>query len=162
MARTSGKLDVILSAVAARIIAQVTGFTAANCYVSLNPENVVPSPGQFVAVVSPLSGQFNEAYLDGGGQNQATADAGVSVRLYSPLALDEAHRDTQFLTHSAYGVLEQWRLIIKALAAWSPTSGADEIVRDPLLPAGFSLGRPTQGLGYIEQDFKFSFDLDLS
>lgn len=168
MARVSGKLDAILAAIVARIIAQVSGANAATCYLCLNPDTLpVPNPGDFVYVVAPTSGRFDDRNWDGGGQDQATVDpAGVVVKIHSALQLDEAQREATFLTDTTHGILEKWRLVVKALTApdWNPAASGsgDILVRDPLIPADFAMTRSNRGLGAIEQNFRFSFDLDLS
>lgn len=164
MPRGSGKLDAILSAIVARLIAQVSGCNAATCYLCLNPDAVPsPNPGDFVYVVAPTGGEFDDALFDGGGQNQATVNAGVIVKIHSPVQLDEARHDAQFLTHSTLGVLEKSRLVMKALADWSPADGgANEITRNPLIPANYGITHSQRQLGAVELTFHLTYDWDLS
>ena len=161
MARTVGKLDAILLAIQARIIDQCS-VTAASCYIALDPNDVTNAPGDFVYVIAPASGAFDQSLMDGGGAQQATADTGVIVKIHSAVQLDEPQREEAFLTHATLGVIEKWRLLVKALTDWAPTSGSDTLVRNPLLPAGFDIDRTSRGVGGIQQAFTFNFDLDLS
>ena len=163
MARDKGKFDAILLAVVDRLISQVGGLNAANCYLSLNPDALpMPNPGDFICVVAPTSGAFSDSMFEGGGQEQTTSDSGVIVKIHSPVQLDEVHRDAVFLTDATLGLIENVRLTIKALADWSPGTSGNELTRDPLIPSDFAFTRNGRGLGACELTFKLSFDWDLS
>lgn len=163
-AHTVAKLEDILQAIVERIIDQVAGFTEANCYLSIDPNSTPePNPGQFVCVVAPTSGAFDEAKYDGGGEDQATINGGVVVKLHSPLQLDQPHRDGEFLRHTTLGVLRIWREIVKSLIwPWQLQIGDDDGTRDPLIPADYTFERRSRKLAAIEQTFKVNFDLDLT
>lgn len=165
MARGAGKFDDILLSVKRRLIAEVQGANDATCYLCLNPDDTPsPNPGSFFYVISPLSGQFLQGYLDGGGEAQATVDAGVLVRVYSPVMLDQPKRDTVFLTHATRGILERARIVLMALTNWSPMDEAEEneLTRDPLIPSGFDIAKHQKSLGYIDVGFRLLFDWDLA
>lgn len=162
MARDKGTFDAILLAVVARLIDQVGGFNAATCYLSLNPDALpMPNPGTIICVVAPTSGAFDEAMFEGGGIEQTNSVSGIIVKIHSPVQLDEVHRDAVFLTDESLGLIGKVRLIIKALADWSPTVGADEQTRDPLIPSDFAFTRNSRSLGACELTFRLSFDWDL-
>jgi len=163
-AHTSAKLEDILQAVVDRLIDQVAGFSDANCYLSINPDATPePNPGDYICVVAPTGGMFDENAYHGGGEGQCTINSGILVKLHSPIQLDQPHRDAEFLKHASLGVLAKWRLIVKALLwPWQLQIDGNDGTRDPLIPAEYTLSRRDRRLGAIEQVFKANFDLDLS
>lgn len=164
MARTVGKLDDILLAVKRRLIAEIDECNESTCYLCLDSdENPNPNPGKRFYAIAPLSGEFDLAYFDGGSLNQATVNTGFIVRVYSAIKLDQAGRDSNFLTHEALGILKYTRRVLKKLAGWSPQDEDEEneITRDPLIPSGFVIHKPKKGLGCIDIEFKLCFDWDL-
>lgn len=165
MARDRAKFDEVMLAIVARLIDQVDGARAENCYLSLNPEDTPsPNPGTFVFVVSPpMAGNFDEGMIDGGGAQQATNLGDLRIGIHSPVQLDETNRDTQFLTNSTLGILETWRQVVKALTPWSPGDAeSDPMTRDPLIPSGFVIRRKNRSIGMVVQNFRLTFDLDLT
>lgn len=164
MARGSGKLEDILQAVVDRLIAQIPATcNAATCYLSLDPDaKPAPNAGSLIYVVAPTSGSFNDGYIDGGGQSQCTVAGGVIVKIHSPMQLDKPQHDEQLLKNATRGVLAAATAALKALVAWSPVLATNEITRDPLIPAGFVIGRSDRSMGFIELTFTCTFDWDLS
>lgn len=164
MARDKGKLGDILTAVVARLIDQVSGYNAANCYLSIDPDSVPePGVGEFTIVVSPASEQFQGPYFEGGGEQQATTQEGIIiVKIHSPVQLDEPHRDTIWLTDTTLGICEKMRLVMKALSNWSPGTSGNELTRDPFSPGGYVFTRRDRGLAGVEMTFRFMFDWDLT
>lgn len=164
MARDKGKLDTQLSAIVDRIIDEVSAYDSASCYLSLNPDALpAPNPGDFICVVAPTSGSFDGGLFMGGGVEQVTCEAGVVVKVHSPVQLDETHRDAEFLTNSSLGLIENVRLVMKALTDWSPVDGSsDDITRDPLSPASITFTRQSRSLGGCEVVFHTLMDWDLS
>ena len=163
MARQSGKLDEILNAIVIRLRDQISDFNSSNCYLSMDPDAIPQSPGEFTCVVAPTSGSFEEAFLDGGGQQQCTSAGGFVAKVHSPVQLDDLGRDVEFLTHDSLGLIELMRLVLKALVAWSPKDDlGNELTRDPLLPANFAFTRTRRSLGAVEITFHLSHDWDLS
>lgn len=161
MARDKGNPVTILEGVVTRLIDQL-GLTDANCYLSIDPDALPsPSPGQLIFVVSPTSGNFNEALFDGGGQEQTTLEGGIVVKIHSPLQLDKPHQDVKFLGDESRGILRYATRVLKALAGWSPGVVGSEQTRDPLIPSGMVIGRKKRSLGWLELTFKCSFDWDL-
>lgn len=160
MARLKGDPVAILQAVVDRLIDQL-GLTDATCYLSIDPDAVPsPSPGDLIFVVSPTSGNFNEAMFDGGGQEQMTLDGGIVVKIHTPVQLDEPKHDALLVGQESRGVLRHATLTLKALANWSPDKNGNELTRDPLIPSGFAIGRKSRSLGWVELTFKCSFDWD--
>ena len=161
--RTSvSKLDAILTAVAVRLRDQLS-LDAATCYLALDPDSIPnPNPGTFFVVVSPTSGSFDEANFAGGGVSQATLQTSVIVRVYSPVQLDEPHHDTQWLTSTTVGIVEQMRRVLKALAGHDLESSGAQILAQPIFPQSQTFGRYSRALGYGELVFGIVFDWDLS
>lgn len=163
MARDKGDLSSILAAIVARLIDQVTEFNAANCYLSINPDSLPSGPGEITCVVAPTSGTFDQGMIEGGGDEQNTSDGGVIVKIHSPVQLDEADRDTVFLTDASLGLLSFAKQAMQALSGWSPDDGGgNETTRDPLHPAGYAFQRDGRKLGACELTFHLKFDWDLS
>lgn len=164
MARSLGKLKVILPAVVDRLIDQIEGVTKANCYVALNPDSLPNGGvGGILYVVSPTSGRFDDAYFEGGGVEQLFANAGLVVKIHSPLQLDQAGRDIEFLTDEAHGILDRATDVLAALSNWSPedVSGNPQ-TRDPLYPMGYTLTRAGRSIGAIELEFACNFDWNVT
>jgi hypothetical protein len=163
--RDKGKLDAILTAIVTRLQSSL-GVAASDCYLAMSGDILptpAPAPGDFLYIVSPLSGDFDESYFDGGEGNQCTIRAGFTVRVHSTVQEDQPGQDTLFLTDSTRGIIDRWRLVVKALAAWSPLdNSSNPLTRDPIIPKSFSMGRADRSLGDIEIAFNLTFDLDLS
>lgn len=163
-AHTFVKLEDLLQAVIDRIIAQVSGFNTENCYLSINPDATPePNPGDFICVVAPTSGIFDEEAYAGGGSAQATVNGGIITKIHSPVQLDQAHRDASFLAHASLGLLKKWRLIVKCLLEPHMLQvGSDDATRGYLIPGDYTFTRKNRKLGAIEQTYKAMFDLDLN
>ncbi len=177
IARSKGRLEDILAAIVARLIAQVTvssvALDAGSCYHSVNPDSLPDGgAGSLIFVVSMMSGTFDEGMIDGGGNEQLTVAGGVSVRIHSPLKVDKQDRDEQSLMKADLGLMPAMRAVLNALSMWSPgmQSGdtdfgdAHGLTRDPLIPAGYAFGKnatnpPTT---WGELSFKCNFDWDLA
>lgn len=158
--REFGNYRDILIAIRRRVAEECADGNDRAVYISIDPDFVAPAPnsGTFFYVVSPMNGGFNDAYLVGGGELQATAETGVSVSVYSALQLDQGQHDASFLTNLSLGIVERWRHILAALTNWTPTLNDVLMTRDPLLPTNFGIKRHTRALGGIEQAFSLTFD----
>lgn len=164
MARIGGQPEDIYDSVVARLIQKIPDFCNKDtCYVSLDPDATVPSPGDLIFVVSPMSGQAKDSYYEGGGLEQLTVDGGLIVKIHSPLQLDEAHKDVYLLSEKTRGLWRIARRVIRAIAdsSWSPTKGDDEITRDPCYLLGYEIGKHPRSLGSIELRFSCLFDWDV-
>ena len=167
MARIGGQPEDIYEAIVARLHTLLPDFcNPATCYFALDPDAVVPSPGDLVFVVSPMSGQAKEAYYEGGGLEQLTVEAGTIVKIHSPLQLDEPHKDSMLLTEATRGLWRVSRRVVRAIAnsAWSPMKAADEITRDPCYLLGYEIRKghgKSRSLGAIELHFATNFDWDV-
>src|SRR5262249_30980494 len=122
-----------------------------------------PNPGQFICVVAPSSGNFDEPMIEGGGEHQATSGSTIRVKIHSITQLDEFTRDGILLTDTALGLIEIWRQVVSRLMTpWFPTDLSGNILtRDPLMPTGFSFERRDRAIAAIEQDFKLTFDTNV-
>lgn len=158
----SSKFDDILTAIVTRLRSQL-GLDAATCFLSLNPDNTPnPNPGTFFLVVSPMAGDFDEGNFAGGATQQATIQAGVIVRVYSPVQVDEPHHDTEWLTNTTLGIIERMRLVLKALAGHDLENNGEGILSQPIFPQSQTFGRFDRSLGYGELTFTVLFDWNLS
>lgn len=164
MARNLGKLKTILEKIVARLIDQIENATAANCYLSVNPDALpAPGPGGIVYIVSPTSGTFDEAYYEGGGREQLFAKGGIVVKIHSPLQLDQPGHDLAFLTHESQGIIDRATDVISALSDWSPEDASSNAqTRDPLYPHSYAFTRASKSLGGCEIVFNCNFDWDVS
>lgn len=161
MARIDSRLDTILLAIVARLIAQVSGADAASCYLSIDDGEIAGSADDFVLVVSPHGGSFDDGALDGGGQNVAADYFAFSVTVYSAAMLDENHRDTVGLTDATRGLILKHREVLKALTVHDLLSGSDNILRDVPMPTMYEFGKNGRGQIFVRQVFRLSFDWDL-
>lgn len=168
--RIFGNPITILSAVNARLISQVSGLTAANCFIALNPDQT-PAPsaaaGGFIVVVSPTSGTFDESMFAGGGGLQLTTNWGLVTKIHDTVVLDPVRKDVIFLTDTTKGILAKATAVLKALVGngdgWSPLDASNNpMTRDPLVPTGFSIQRQEDRIGSIEIEWKVLFDWDLT
>jgi len=166
MARTSGRPETIFDSIVNRLISELPGVaTPSNCYHTIDPsDGAAPAPGELNFAVSPLAGDADEGYFEGGGLAQLFIRGGFVVRLVSPIALDSQGRSAEALGHRSRGLWRVARLVVKALAnpEWSPTdAGGNEIVRDIICPRGYAF---EQGDGFSAMELRFSlnFDWDVS
>ncbi len=166
---SSTTLNLILTQIVARLIAQVSNANASTCYISLDPDDLpAASSGEFIFVVTPaVSGQFDGGLFDGGGQSQATVRWPVIVTVWSTVIRDESGHDAQFLTHATLGVIAQGTLVLKALAGHDLQDAEDvpsEILAQPIFPSDAALDRrdPPKGKGFMQFGFEVIFDWDLS
>lgn len=170
MTRNLGLPEDIFDAIVARLISQIPEFcTPVSTYQAINPDAIANHPGDLTFVVAPLSGDAPQEYQEGGGEQQLTIFGGVIVKIHSPLQLDEVPRDAYLLAEKSRGLWKVSRHVLAALVNWDPTTtdvdGTNEITRDPLIFAGFSLGkgpRKKRSLGSIELHFKVNFDWDIT
>lgn len=165
MADSASYLD-ILNLIVARIRATVPEFEdAGNCFLSLNPDAVPPSPGNLICIVAPMSGSFGQDYFDGGGQAQMQVSGGFIVKIHSPITLDFAGDETDFLTdtENGLGVISAMENVLRNLAGWSPTSvNGTHLSRDQIAPAAFHFSRNSDRIGAAEIEFNLNFDWDVS
>lgn len=162
MARINSKLDTILLAIITRLTASVSGLAESNCYLAIDDAEIAPSASDFVCVVSPTGGQFDEGYLHGGGVQVAADFFEFDVTIYSSVQLDESYRDKVKLADATLGLIAKQRATLVALTAHDLLSGSDTILRDPILPMSYSFGRSGRGLAFVKQSFRLAFDWDLT
>jgi hypothetical protein len=129
-------------------------------YIAIDPDAVSPPPSgaNFFYVVSPLAGTFDESYLMGGGQMQATVESGILVTIYSTVQLDEGQKHGAFLTDLSLSLVERWRHLLAAMTDWTPELNDVQMTRDPFLPSGFEFRKRTRALASVEQAFRLCFD----
>ncbi len=162
MARDKALPQNVYVAVVDMLRAAIDGCTDANCFFCLDPDAIPPSPGELIYVVSPTSGTFDEGMMDGGGVQQLTVEAGVLVKIHSPLMLDQVGNDTSLLNDESLGLWGKATEVLAALAIQSPTVAGNAQTRDPLMPHSFSITKSHKRLGAIEMTFKVLFDWDVS
>lgn len=155
-------LDEVLTRLAARLVDQ-TDASADSCFVSFDigepPVTPGMSTGQYLQIY-PESGQFSEAYIDGGGQAQCTMDLILAVKITDTQLLEQAGRSSVRLTNTTRGLVALVKPVLKALVAYMLTSsGGSEILRHPFIPSGIQFV-PTEGAAILT--FTASFDWDLS
>lgn len=160
MLRDRGNFRDIILAIIKRLAEQISDANHDSVFFSIDPdiESPPPSSGQFFYIIAPLSGTFDQGLLTGGGQSQATVQTGITVTAYSHAQLDQGQHDTLFLTDLSLSIVERWRHVLAALTDWTPTLNENEMTRDPLMPMGFEIVRPTRTLGGIRQSFSLDFD----
>lgn len=169
MPRGSGLPEDILDAIVARLIDQIPDLCKPEtCYQAIDPDDIGPSLGDVTFVVAPMSGNFPQEYYEGGGLEQLTVFGGVTVKIHSPLQLDQAGRDLIAMIDRPRGLWRVARRVIRALAnpEWSPMKGDNEITRDPLVPAGYDISRggnrkSKRKIRGIELNFRLNFDWDV-
>jgi hypothetical protein len=164
MARVDSRLDTILLAIVARLISQVSGANEASCFLTIEAgDELSGAPGDFLWLVSPMSGSFDDTALDGGGQNVATDYFDFSVTTFSTVMLDMSGQDTKAMADATLGLITKHRAVLKALTVHDliAVGGADNILRDPILPRDYQFGRNGRGLAFVRQVFRLSYDWDL-
>jgi len=168
MARGSGLPEDIYDGIVARLIDRMPGIcNEANTYQTLNVDAIAPNPGDLIFAVAPMSGRARAEYFEGGGEQQLTIEGGVTVKIHSPLNLDQKHRDIHLLSDASRGLWKISRKVLACLAdsSWSPMKGDDEITRDPLVFVGFDItkkNRRRKSLGGMELHFTILFDWDIT
>lgn len=161
MARINGDPVVILEKIVARLKTQLS-LTDSQCYLTLDP-NAKGYSSDLVYIVSPMSGDFDPSYWEGGGTETLKTDWGISVTIRTAMQLDDAKQQAKFLTDNARGVFPKAKAVIAALAGFDPIDNSgDEQLRDPLIPAGFTLAKQGYRAGDIIVHFKCNFDWDLA
>lgn len=162
MARDKCNPITLLSAVVDRLRAALTLDESA-CFLSLDPHVKLHSPADLTYVVSPLSGSFNGAMIDGGGDQQVTTETGFTVTIRSYQQLDEAGHDAATLTDTSLGVLQACTQVLQALTTWEPKDGdGNELLRDQMAPTGYEFGKDGRDKMFLTLAFSTVFDWDLS
>jgi len=133
------------------------------CFLSLDPDQLPPSPGDMICIVAPLNGTFGQDYFTGGGKEQMQVDSGFVVKIHSPLVLDEVQREADFLTDQSLGVISVARQVLNILSEWAPTNeDGDQIIRDLVSPSSFSFTRSNERIGAVELMFRLNFDWNVT
>lgn len=165
MPRTDGTEEEILDAVIERLIATIPStFNESNLLLCMDWQGPQMTPGDICGLVGPDDGEFNEAMLDGGGQDQATFATGIIVGVFTPIRIDPSKRHSEALKNSTRGLLPVWRKVLKSLTNWSPGDVGDELTRNPLFPTtrNWVKDEVTSGkyLGFYQR-FSVTYDVDL-
>ena len=142
MARVDSSLLVILPRIVARIQSQVPELSnSGTCFLSLDPDvDPAPTPGGIWATVGPADGMVDDSLVDGGGRNQVTFDGQFLVTVHSPVQLDEAGHDSEWLTNATLGVCKLMNDVLESLACYDLTdsnSGGSYVLRQSIFPAGY-------------------------
>lgn len=162
MARNKALPQNVYVAAVELLRAAIDGCTDANCFFCLDPDAIPATPGELIYVVSPTSGTFDEGMIDGGGVEQLTVEAGLMVKIHSPLMLDQVGQDAELLNNESLGLWLKATEVMAALSLQSPTVNGNALTRDPLIPHGFAITKSHKRLGAIELTFKVLFDWDVS
>lgn len=107
--------DVVLDRVVARLIAQVSGLNAANCYQTVEPYPSADVGHGTFCHVSPGPGQYGQEALAGGGINTPFENASTWVTVFTRVRLDQPNHAERILKDASRGLLTFKRLILKAL-----------------------------------------------
>lgn len=166
MARDKCDPITLLTAVVTRLRSALN-IAEAECFISLDPLAKLRSPGDLVFVVSPLSGQFDQGMIEGGGREQVTADTGFTVTIRTYVQLDEAGHDVVALNDRDVGIMQAATDVLSALTLWEPLDASDNLLlRDMLSPSGYEIGKGSGNKNrtetYFQIAFKTVFDWGLS
>ncbi|MDE2102945.1 MAG: hypothetical protein KGL39_37220 [Patescibacteria group bacterium] len=161
--RIDGKLDAIVLAILGEIQSSLAT-DSESAFVSLDPDGLELSaaPGQFIYVIFPSGGTFDDTLIDGGGNFQATVYATIAIRIYSFVQLDEYGRDTLWLSQNSLGISEPMRQLLKLISQADMTDvDGNDLLREPIMPVAFKTIRPSREIGAIEVLFQVCYDWDL-
>lgn len=168
----TGDYGVVLQQIVTRLRDIVETANEANCFLSLDPDDLPNNPGDHCFVVAPVSGKFDEGAFGGAGIAALTTHSGCIVKIHCPSLVDEGGRDATAITDESLGLIRKASEVITALATftaanpptagWVPTVG-DYALTSPLRPVGYSLHKNATGaVRAIELSFAFEFDWDTS
>lgn len=162
--RADSTLDTILTLFVDRLIDQVPGFNAENCFLTFHPD-ITPPPvtADVFCTVSPMSGAFDLTMQDGGGKFQATIESGAMVRLHSIVQLDQANHATILLTDQTRGIISTLTSILSALTCDDLDDGIKEVLREPVKPTELTWGlNEDRSLATCDITFRLYYDWLLS
>lgn len=163
MARIATNQSTVVQSVVTRLIAQVTDFTAPNCYEVAEPEPTVERSHNLFCQVSVGDGRFNDEAIIGGGINEVFEHSTVWVTLFSRLKLDQAQHAKQTLYDTSRGLLVLKGAILKALSGHDlMDTGGNQILIGYMAP--LSSARPVkewEGFSSISVAFSTDFEWDL-
>jgi len=134
------RIDTDHVTIVSRIVARLRSELALpdhRCYETLVPlvDPPIPKGGPFFVTVSPGGGRFDDAMFVGGGENQVSEQASVTVCAYAKIALDPGDRATQIMTEETRGMLRLKQRILKALSGHDLTDASgDTLLRSLLQP----------------------------
>lgn len=162
-------LDIVLTRMVARLIAEIDDATSSTCYISLDPNKLPsPNPGEFIYVVSPAqSGQFDEGAFDGGGQDSTTTRWPIVVTVHSMAIKDESGHDAEFISNATTGIVAKGTEVLKALAGHDLQDTevpSQDLLAQPIFPDNAAIDRaePAKGKGLMQFGFMVIFDWNLS
>jgi len=166
----TGDYGTVLLQIVQRLRDIVETANEANCFLSLDPDDLPSNPGDHCFVVAPVSGKFDEGAFIGAGIAALTTHSGCIVKIHCPSLSDQAGRDVVAITDESLGLIRKASEVITALAAftadqppvrgWVPTL-SDYALTSPFRPVGYSLHKNDTGaVRAIELSFEFEFDWD--
>lgn len=164
MARVDSNHSDILDAVAARLISQISGYSASNCFVTLEPMPFpFPQHNQFMTVC-PSDGVFDDAIIEGAGVAACAENSNVIVTCASRIMLDQVAQHRTLISDQSRGLLVTKRLILKALTAHDLIVGSNAVLRNFIAPVkALSPGYDREArLGWLSIVFALDFDWDLA
>tara|TARA_B110000285_G_scaffold224005_1_gene280258 strand:+ start:465 stop:962 length:498 start_codon:yes stop_codon:yes gene_type:complete len=165
MARIDASLTQVLESVVARLHDQIDTARGSNCYLSLDPDMIVNGrPGDHFFIVTPLDGNFDDAFIAGGGQQQATVDSTFTVTIHSVRKKDRAGESSEFLNSETTGIITLGTDVLQALVSHDLVDlGGDEVGFEPISPISYNVGQKGDGTsGWLQIAFNVLFDWDLS
>jgi hypothetical protein len=154
--------DAVLLAILARVIAVVPEANEENVFITTDLDaDPPPNPGLFCYAIFLRPNGFDDELIDGGGRDQLRYQGGVTVRIYSPVMLDELGRSTIALTNANVGLLQQSTKLMTALALFDPVDAEENyMISDAgIFPANMAgVPQPEPSITALDLNFNFEFD----
>lgn len=156
-------LPAVLNAIAARAAACV-GLDPAYVFPSLDLGDMaaVGAPADvFIAIMAPR-GTIEQPDVMGGGPDDLSVDATISLELWTRVEVDEAYRDTAALTDAAIGILAYFRKLLNRntglqLFAPLPATGAgtQSILKEPMRLLDWDLRPRIPAAGWVKHSSRW-------
>jgi hypothetical protein len=165
VARIDSTPDVIFPLLVDRLIDQVDGLGASNCFLSLEPDTVPGTiSGDFCVIVSPAPHwRFDESLFDGGEEELAHVVWQVVFTIHCLANVDEAGRDAEFFTNKTLGVMRTATNVLKAILGFDPVDGdGNKVLAQPIQPSDGSIDRETRNQGFLQFGTSINFNWDLT
>lgn len=154
-------LEPVLLRILDRLIDQIREANKVNTYLSTLPNELFPNPSEYMFEVSPgEQWSFDPGHMTGAGKNALHAVGSVKITIHHTGQLDQAGRDTEYLTGSVRGVM---RLVTKVLDALSNHELADSderpLLSQPLQPKAMYIPpKDDRRKGFVTIEFSCEFD----
>ena len=107
----------IINAVLKRLITEVAELNESNCVIPEDDDSPqIPRQSSILVAVSPMGGQFDDGWFEGGAADQCHEHSGVLVTVWSQIKLDTPGRRTSAMLEINRGLMPWKKKILKALA----------------------------------------------